>query len=89
VQFADKQMLIPIMEAWVFAGRKLDPNDDESHLYFQDAESYRDGIRYHSATDKNSCFQVATDQDVNHIFEYERALDMLLLCSLRRKKELI
>jgi hypothetical protein len=32
VQFADKKMLIPIMEAWVFVGSKLDPNDHESLL---------------------------------------------------------
>lgn len=89
VQFADKEMLIPIMEAWVFAGRKLDPSDEENHLYFQDVGSYREGIRYDSATDDNSCFQVATDQNVKHIFEYEHALDLLLLCSLRRRKELI
>jgi hypothetical protein len=33
VQFADEDMLIPILEAWVFAGRKLDPKDVEGHLY--------------------------------------------------------
>jgi hypothetical protein len=42
VQFADQEMLIPIMEAWVFAGRKLDHNDEENHLYFQDVGSYRE-----------------------------------------------
>jgi hypothetical protein len=82
-------MLIPIMEAWVFAGWKLDPGDDENHLYFQDVGSYHEGIRYDSATDENSCFQVATDRNVNHIFEYEHPLDLLLLCSLKRRKELI
>jgi len=79
-------MLIPIMEAWVFAGRKLDRNDEEeNHLYFQDVGSYREGIRYDSATDENSCFQIATE-NVKHIFDYEHALDLLLMCSLRRKK---
>ncbi len=81
-------MLIPIMETWVFAGRKLDPNDEENRLYFRDVESYLRGIRYGSATDENSRFQLATDQNVNHIFEYEHALDQLMLCSLRRRKEL-
>jgi len=27
VQFADEDMLVPIMETLVFAGRNLDPND--------------------------------------------------------------
>ena len=44
VQFADEEMLIPIMEAWVFAGRSLDAeNHAASRLYFQDVESYRQG----------------------------------------------
>ena len=34
VQFADDDMLIPIMETWVFAGSNLDPEDAENHLYF-------------------------------------------------------
>ena len=60
VQFADEDMLIPIMETWVFAGRNLDPEDAENHLYFQDVESYLQGMRYGSATAENadipSCF---------------------------------
>jgi hypothetical protein len=86
VQFADEDMLIPIMETWVFAGRKLDPEDAEGHLYFQDLESYRQGIRYASATAENAHFQRATENSTNHIFEYEHALDQLMLCSLRRRK---
>jgi hypothetical protein len=58
VQFADEDMLIPILEAWVFAGRKLDPKDVEGHLYFQDLASYRQGIRYASATAENASFQL-------------------------------
>lgn len=68
VQFADSEMLIPVVEAWVYAGRKLDSKDGEDHLYFQDVESYRLGIRYDTATDENSSFQVATEQGLNHIF---------------------
>ena len=86
VQFADEDMLIPIMETWVFAGRKLNPEDAEGHLYFQDLESYRQGIRYASATTENANFQLATEKSANHIFEYERAPDQFMLCSLRRRK---
>jgi hypothetical protein len=75
VQFADEDMLIPILEAWVFAGRKLDPKDVEGHLYFQDLASYRQGIRYASATAENASFQLATENGAKHIFEYDRALD--------------
>jgi hypothetical protein len=30
--------------------------------------------------------QVATENNVNHIFEFERALEELMRCSLRRRK---
>jgi hypothetical protein len=63
VQFADEDMLIPIMERWVFAGRKLDPEDTENHLYFQNVESYLQGIRYSSATDDTATFQVALEEN--------------------------
>ena len=53
---------------------------------FRILESYRQGIRYASATSENAHFQLATEKSVNHIFEYERALDQLMLCSLRRRK---
>ena len=85
VQFADEEMLIPIMETWVF-GRKLDPEDREDHLYFQDVESYLQGVRYDTATPENASFQVAVEENMKHIFEYERALEQLMQCSLRRRR---
>ena len=86
VQFADDNMLIPIMETWVFAGRNLDPEDTENHLYFQDVESYLQGIRYDTATDEDATFQVALEENTKHFFDYEYALEELLKCSLRRRK---
>ncbi len=87
VQYADENMLIPIVETWFFAGRKLSPEDVENHLYFQDVESYLQGIRYGSANAENATFQVALERNTNHIFEYENALEELMKCSLRRRKE--
>jgi hypothetical protein len=88
VQFADENVLIPIMETWVFAGRNLDPEDEAGSLYFQDVESYGQGVRYHSRTSEDAGFQIQTDSSINHIFEYEHALEQLMACSLRRKKTL-
>jgi hypothetical protein len=48
VQFADEDMLIPIMETWVFAGTNLDP--ERTISTFQPVESCLQGIRYGSAT---------------------------------------
>jgi hypothetical protein len=87
VQYADEDMLVPIMETWVFAGRNLDSEDmNADRLYFQDLESYLQGIRYESATNENASFQVPSEKNINHIFDYERALDELMRCSLRRRK---
>lgn len=87
VQFADEEMLIPIMEAWVFAGRSLDAeNHAASRLYFQDVESYRQGVRYDADAAEIATFQIQEEDAINHIFEYECALDGLMRCSLRRRQ---
>ena len=54
----------------------------EDLLYFQDAESYREGIRYDSADAERAVFTCGSQP--SHIYEYENALNQLLLCSLRR-----
>lgn len=86
VQFIDGEMLVPELEALVFIGRDLAP-DDQGILYFQDAGSYREGIRFESAETSNAVFYAQRDNEINHIFEYERALDVLLACSLRRREQ--
>jgi len=86
VQYADEDMLIPIVETWIFAGRGLDPTDTENRLYFQDVDSYLQGIRYGSALIDNATFQVSLEENTNHIFDYEHALEELMKCSLRRRR---
>ncbi len=86
VQYPDRDMLIPIVETFVFAGRKLHPEDAEGRLYFQDVESYLQGIRYGSAAAKNATFRVPLEENTKHIFEYEHALEELMKCSLRRRE---
>jgi hypothetical protein len=87
VQFADENMLIPIVETWAFVGKGLDPENTERHLYFQDVESYLNGVRYGSPGAENATFQVALEGNTHHIFEYEQALEELMKCSLRRSRE--
>ncbi len=88
VQFVDEELLIPTVEPLVFIGRNLDPADVEL-LYFQDAGSYRQGIRHDSASNDNEARFYAQPKDqISHIFEYERALDVLMSCALSRRKTL-
>src|SRR5262245_46597246 len=83
VLFLDEETLIPTMEPVVFIGKNLATGDVDS-LYFQDAASYRDGIRFGpDATDEDATFFTGSTRAV---FTYERALDLLLACSLRRRE---
>ena len=86
VNFFDDAMLIPDMRPLVFIGRDLE-SGDEGVVYFQDLDSYRRGIRYDSpGSDDEAVFEAGPDKETKHIFEYERALDVLMACSLRRQK---
>src|SRR5262245_19860284 len=86
LNFADRDMLIPFLEPLVFIGRNLNSDDVETVLYFQNCESYLNGVRFQSATtqDLEMSFQCGTENQMRHIFEYEHALDGLMLCALRR-----
>lgn len=45
----------------------------------------KSGSGYASATeDSDVRFYVGSEKEVNHIFEFERALEELMRCSLRR-----
>jgi hypothetical protein len=74
------------MEPLVFIGKNLQL-DDVGQLYFQDARSHRDGVRYSPGKKmQDSQFMVYPENNVKHVFEYERALDVLMRCALRRRK---
>jgi hypothetical protein len=73
---------VPNMEPRVFVGSKAEP--DGNKLYFQDFASYRRGIRFESSNaDEEATFVTGAGR---YIFEYERALDVLMACALRRPK---
>lgn len=85
LNFLDEEMLIPTMETVVFIGRNLEP-DDVDQVYFQDAESFERGARKDGDADEFTRFYSGSKNEVNHIFEYEHALDQLMACLLRRQK---
>jgi hypothetical protein len=85
VTFVDNDMHIPIMQPLVFVGKNFHENDTRS-LNFQDIDSYQQGICYDSATDDDhATFFECSEGALNNIFEYEHALEVLMLCSLRRR----
>lgn len=85
IQYADEDLLIPLMETLVFVGKNLDGNEPDL-LYFQDVESYRQGIRHGSSDEGKAKFHLRREKKVRYIFEFEQALNELMKCSLRRRK---
>lgn len=98
VVYSDDQLLIPEMTPLVFAGRDLDEKD---WLYFQDVTSYMRGDRWgmdHPPLDgsteierfeqlmRRGCFQSFENTETSHVFVFEKALDVLLRCSLDRRE---
>lgn len=80
-------MEIPTLEPLVFIGNNLEFGDEEN-VYFQDAASYKQGIRYETPNAKDSAiFLTGSQSEMNHIFTYDQALDVLMACLLRRNKK--
>lgn len=83
VQFVDEEMLVPVVEPVVYVGKNLD-DDDVNQFYFQDAASFLAGVRYGSGVNDDALFYKQGEGEINHIFEFEKGLNVLLGCSLRR-----
>jgi hypothetical protein len=80
VIFFDDDMLIPMMEPRVFVGKRK--ADEKENLYFQDIQSYRRGVRFDSPeAEEEATFETGVGR---FMFEYDRALDVLMSCALRR-----
>ena len=87
VSYLDDQLLMPTVEPLIYVGENLDAGDVGSVLYFQDVSSYRRGIRRDSPSKEDEAtFFAVSEGKMPPIFEYERALDELLRCALRRRK---
>jgi hypothetical protein len=84
VNYLDEDMTVPVMESLVFIGRDLEPGDS-GQVYFQNIESYQRGIKYGEVIEGEPAeFSAGSETEVNHIFDFEKALEELMRCSLRR-----
>lgn len=90
VRFLDDDSLVPVLEPLVFIGYNLG-NGDTSAVYFQDAASYLSGVHAYSpgqppqpsGTEAVVCRFTG---DGGHVLTYDRALEVLMRCSLRRAR---
>ena len=86
VTYTPEDMTIPLMETLLFVGRNLDPGD-VGRVYFQELTVHSPGIRHGvEASNDEADRGWLMEDDLNHIFEYEQALDGVMECSLRRRK---
>jgi hypothetical protein len=87
VNFVDEAMLVPTMDTVVYIGENLAPGDTDQ-VYFQDIESFNRGVTYTAEGDGEvAIFQNGSRNELNHVFDFEHALEVLLACSIRRKRE--
>ncbi|MEM9688392.1 MAG: hypothetical protein AAF917_02845, partial [Pseudomonadota bacterium] len=86
VQYLDDEMCVPTIDTLVFVGRETRPGDSPI-LYFQDAESYRDGVRIDNERRDQAQFLAQPEDQLSAVFTYEKALDQLMACSIRRRKQ--
>ena len=87
VNFIDEEMLIPTMRTMVYIGENLEPGDKDQ-VYFQDIDSVNRGVEYLSDGDgDNALFETGSKYELGHVFDFDHALDVLLGCSIRRKKK--
>lgn len=85
LNYIDEAMLIPTMETVIYIGRDLEPGDS-GQVYFQNIASYKRGVRYNKPRKHDAArFYIGSDREINHIFEYEKALEQLMACLLRRQ----
>lgn len=84
LNYLDSQMTIPLLEPVVFVGVDLEQND-QNQAYFQDADSYSQGVRHQSQnTEAPATFYCGPADAINHIFDFEHALEELMRCAIRR-----
>ena len=99
LSYLDEAMSVPELVPLVFVGRDLEPAGNGSHRsFFQDAASYFSGVRWGDPAPKiggqteeerfetwlqRGHFESFVERD-GGVHSFERALDLLLLCSLER-----
>ena len=87
VNYVDQQMLIPTIDTVAYIGENLEAGDTD-RVYFQDIDSFTEGVQYGSENDgAYAVFQCGSRNELGYVFTFEAALNELLKCSVRRKRK--
>lgn len=84
VQYLDEDLLFPTLETLILTDKEQGP-DGGTVFCLQDLGSYMAGVRRDSADADSFLFYSQSEQNLNHIFDHEHAVDELIRCSLRRR----
>lgn len=88
VGYADPDLLLPTLMPVVFIGRDVE-QPGSGLLYFQDMDSYRDGVRLDDSNAEDGeelrGFLYRFASDTPAVMDYENAVDELLRCYIRRE----
>ena len=96
VYYLDDEMLVPQLTPVTFIGRQLDGDEPEDTLYFQDYDSYRQGLRWPpnqtgdsqpDVTGVRVTITSVKSSESTDVCSYEQALDSILKCALRRRSQ--
>jgi hypothetical protein len=82
--YIDDDMCIPIMNTVVYVGQNL-VQGDTGLFYFQDVDSYIEGRRFVQGEDSEITLHCCDKNSVNNVFEFEHALEGLMVCFLTRQ----
>jgi hypothetical protein len=83
LQYLDPDLLVPTLYPMIFLGVDLD-GEKRGRRYFQHFDSFQEGIQYGTTGQEAGHFEAYGPEGGKHIFEYERAIEMLMLCALWR-----
>jgi hypothetical protein len=91
LHYLDDRLTVPELEPLVFIGRNLEDGDTD-YLYFQDAGSHFGGARYPGESSEDGTrneleievHRVSSSTPL--VYEFDKALDRLLYCSLTRNQ---
>jgi hypothetical protein len=88
ISYADGDFRIPIMESLIYLGKDIVGDSPTETLYLQDMESYRAGVRITDKPERGTyeLYGLKPDQ-LDMLFDFERALEELMRCSMQREKK--
>lgn len=87
IDYSDSEMMIPHVMTVVYIGKNLDEDVEDTH-HFQDFNSYDFGVTMDSnADDVPAMFIGQPEDNLNNIFIFEKVLDELMRCSIRREEQ--